>query len=101
MQILNAESFDQVIIDLDDSVNAHQDLISGLAANDQGTFLVSCLIDSTVRVWDFQTVFRFRQTFQGLVQRHGCPIQSRVGLTGHIGWVNGSMVQYFCSFFNF
>jgi hypothetical protein len=93
MRVINAESLDQ-IVDLDDSVHAHHDLISGLAVNDEGTLLVSCSIDSTVRVWDVQSPFFFlqgrsRHSFQDLVGRYGCPIQNRHVLNGHIGWVNG------------
>ncbi|KAG0052652.1 WD repeat-containing protein 12 [Gryganskiella cystojenkinii] len=98
MQVFNAEALDQVAVELDDTVNVHQDLISGLAVNDQGTLLVSSSIDSTVRVWDVQVPFfqenrTQEQTFKSLVERYGCPIQNRVLLTGHIGWVNAVAIE--------
>lgn len=93
MQVVNAESLDQ-IVNLDDPVSTHQDLISGLAVNDEGTLLVSCSIDSTIRVWEIQDVFSLQgrsseESFRDLVQRYGCPIQNRNVLMGHVGWVNG------------
>ncbi|GJJ68340.1 hypothetical protein EMPS_00686 [Entomortierella parvispora] len=96
MQVVNAEALDQVV-DLDDPVGAHQDLISGLAANDEGSLLVSCSIDSTVRVWEIQKHFtledRSRKSFRDLFQRYGCPIQNRKVLIGHIGWVNAVAIE--------
>ncbi|KAF9336896.1 hypothetical protein BG006_007004 [Podila minutissima] len=43
-----------------EDVHGHQDLVSGMAVNDDGTVLVSSSIDATVRVWLVQDAFRSR-----------------------------------------
>ncbi|KAG0026057.1 hypothetical protein BGZ81_006660 [Podila clonocystis] len=41
-----------------EDVHAHQELVSGMAVNDDGSILVSSSIDATVRVWLVQEAFR-------------------------------------------
>ncbi|KAF9290905.1 hypothetical protein BGZ74_000446, partial [Mortierella antarctica] len=43
-----------------EDVYGHQDLVSGMAVNDDGSVLVSSSIDATVRVWLVQDAFRSR-----------------------------------------
>ncbi|KAF9106096.1 hypothetical protein BGX29_010558 [Mortierella sp. GBA35] len=88
----------------------HQDLISGMAVNEEGTLLVSCSIDGTVRVWDVLVVeFGGNGSTKGKgvaaaagggnlgflekVQKFGCPIRARKLLTGHVGWVNAVAIE--------
>ncbi|KAF9434014.1 hypothetical protein BGZ76_008692 [Entomortierella beljakovae] len=86
----------QIVIKIDDLVNSHQDLISGMAVNDQGTLLASCSIDGTVRVWNIQSPWcqsgtgggATAKSFKENLEKHGCPIVSHTLLLGHIGWVN-------------
>ncbi|KAG0216412.1 hypothetical protein BGX28_002882 [Mortierella sp. GBA30] len=95
----------QHVVDLNDTVNSHQDLISGTAVNEDGTLFVSCSIDGTVRVWDVNQEFSIAhgrgrihgdgvgRSFLDKVVKYGCPIQSRWLLTGHIGWVNAVAIE--------
>ncbi|KAF8934943.1 WD40-repeat-containing domain protein [Dissophora ornata] len=95
----------QEAVDIDDTVNSHQDLVSGMAVNDQGTFLVSCSIDGTVRVWDIDQAWccaeskdskegrRDTGSFARKIQECGYPIRSRRVLLGHVGWVNAVAIE--------
>ncbi|KAG0368505.1 hypothetical protein BGZ54_001819 [Gamsiella multidivaricata] len=90
----------QESVDIDDSVNSHQDLVSGMAVNQQGTLLVTCSIDEAIRVWDVHQGWccavnggQMEESFKDLVAKYGCPIQSRRALLGHIGWVNAVAIE--------
>ncbi|KAF9178458.1 hypothetical protein BGZ51_007756 [Haplosporangium sp. Z 767] len=50
MQVLDW-SF-QHAVNIDDGANSHQDLVSGMVVNEEGTLLATCSIDGSVRVWD-------------------------------------------------
>ncbi|KAG0017762.1 Peroxisomal acyl-coenzyme A oxidase 1, partial [Podila clonocystis] len=89
-----------------EDVHGHQELVSGMAVNDDGSILVSCSIDATVRVWLVQEAFRSQggpktgageegagMGFMDKVQRFGCPIRGGHVLQGHIGWVNAVAIQ--------
>ncbi|KAG0096266.1 SCF ubiquitin ligase complex subunit cdc4 [Podila epicladia] len=89
-----------------EDVHRHQDLVSGMAVNDDGSILVTSSIDTTVRVWLVQEVFRSRggigptagkeerkMGFVEKVQRFGCPIRAGRVLQGHVGWVNAVAIQ--------
>ncbi|KAG0338957.1 hypothetical protein BG000_003082 [Podila horticola] len=61
MQVLDRTMQCSVAVD---DAHGHQDLVSGMAVNDEGSILVSSSIDATVRVW-----------------------------LGHVGWVNAVAIQ--------
>lgn len=97
MQVLDRTMQCSVAVD---DAHGHQDLVSGMAVNDEGSILVSSSIDATVRVWLVQEAFRSREWrgtgneggrmgFMEKVHRFGCPIRSGNVLQGHVGWVNG------------
>jgi len=105
------EDGEEVVVETDNGY--HQDLISGMAVNEEGTLLASCSIDGTVRIWDVLVKefgdddddddmllasnrggSKVRTTEEGRrflerVERFGCPIRPRKLLAGHVGWVNG------------
>ncbi|KAF9362132.1 hypothetical protein BGX26_000020 [Mortierella sp. AD094] len=99
MQVLDWSLHEAV--DVDNSVECHQDLVSGMAVNDQGTLLASCSIDGTVRVWDVhpgwcQANGEYEvdmETFKSNIQKYGCPIKTRGLLLGHVGWVNAVAIE--------
>ncbi|KAG9065370.1 hypothetical protein KI688_002695 [Linnemannia hyalina] len=92
---------------MEEEEEGHQDLISGMDVNDEGTLLVSCSIDGTIRVWDvlvaefgdaYQRDSKGKgkkgnaakegQEFLEKMDKFGCPVRARRLLTGHVGWVN-------------
>ncbi|KAF9172034.1 hypothetical protein BGX21_006446 [Mortierella sp. AD011] len=99
MQVLDWSLHEAV--NIGDSVDCHQDLVSGMAVNDQGSLLVSCSIDGSVRVWDVNPGWLQvngehkvgMATFKSNIQKYGCPINTRVLLLGHIGWVNAVAIE--------
>ncbi|KAI1318746.1 hypothetical protein EDD11_005817 [Mortierella claussenii] len=111
----------QQSVDLEDGVDNHRDLVSGMAVNEAGTLLVTCSIDGTVRVWDVNghwrsTPGRDREegarvirtakdgppsnlnlvhmgSFAWKIKNLGLPIKCRRVLLGHVGWVNAVAIK--------